>query len=274
MNFKTYLKLIHIGEFILYFTVANVLLFVVFPLLEMPVIANIIFAMFGVIGAFAFVSMFRRKIIARNVVQRMTTFYHTIDNSIIDGISEYFLKKAKMSPNPISLANNIFYAYVAHDYVSEEPFEYLGNIIDTEQAYDEMFYLRVLQIREIMIVRLIEQAQIEEALALTKKQLDYIERMIDTEQVPTNIEEDILNLSSVFRHLIRFIESTNIRTAFAIYPKQKGTHFDEVKWHYVMVRVFLENEMNQEAKEVASKMIHLSGDYRLLERIKEYYNEL
>ena len=52
MNFKTYMKTIQIVEFVIYFAVASILLFVALPYLGMHVAVNIIFSMLAVVGTF------------------------------------------------------------------------------------------------------------------------------------------------------------------------------------------------------------------------------
>ena len=83
-----------------------------------------------------------------------------------------------------------------------------------------------------------------------------------------------MNLSSLYRHLIRFINAPNVRTAFAIKVPENATNFDRVRTYYTFARIFVENDMNKEAKIAIEKTKDIKGDYRLLEGLREYSKNL
>jgi len=270
MNFKTYMKILQVGEFVIYFAVASVLLFAIMPSLGMHTAVNIIFTMLAVVGTFGIISKVKRKVVGKAVVARTSTFYETLETSVLVGMGDYFLGKAKNSNNPVVLDNNIFMAYALHNYESKEPFEYIQNIIDIEESYDDFFYFRVVQIREIMIFRFIQHGKIDKALQYAQKQLHYIEQSIDQEQVPEESLDYVLYASSRYRHLIRFINSPNPRTAYAIKIEDDNTKYDDVQTYYSIAKIFMKNKMKKEAKVAAEKVLEYTGDFRILKELKEY----
>lgn len=270
MNFKTYMRMLQIVEFIIYFAVASILLWVVMPYVGLHVAVNVLFTMVALVGTFGILSNAKRKIVGKEVINRSYRFYDTLDTSGIAGMGDYFLMKSKISRSATALDSNIFMAYAFHDYTDGEPFEYIQNIMDVEEAYDDFFYYRVIQIREIMIFRFIQNGQIDKALEYSKKQLHYIEQSIDEEQVPEELIDPVLYISSTYRHLIRFINSPNVRTAFAIKIADDATNYDAVKTYYLIAKIFEENRMKKEVKITKEKVSEINGNYRLLERLKDY----
>jgi hypothetical protein len=274
MSFKSFIRTVRIIEISIYVAAFLFLFLVVMPVLGMGVFADVVFSLIGMLGAFALVYTPKSKLIWKNIMRRTHVFYDTLENKTVEGIREFYLRSVRFSPNALVKGHNLFMAYAMHEYVSDEPFEYLHDMELSELAYDDFFYFRAIQIREIMMFRLIQNGQIEEGLALAYRQLDYIERMIDDDQVPQDMVESILNLSSLYRHLIRFINSPNPRTAYAIKMPENAANFDKVRTYYTIARIFIENDMNEEAKIAIEKTKDITGDYRLLERIREYRNEL
>lgn len=264
------MKILQVGEFVIYFAVASVLLFAIMPSLGMHTAVNIIFTMLAVVGTFGIISKVKRKVVGKAVVERTSTFYETLDTSVLVGMGEYFLSKAKNSNTPVVLDNNVFMAYALHNYDSKDEFEYIQNIIDIEESYDDFFYIRVIQIREIMIYRFIQNGEIDKALKYIKKQLHYIEQSIDLEQVPEELVDYVLYASSRYRHLIRFIKSPNPRTAYAIKIEDNNTKYDNVQTYYSIAKIFMKNKMKKEAKIAAEKVMEYTGDFRILKELKEY----
>ena len=169
MNFKTYLKVVQIIEFVIYLAVAMLLMYVIFPFLNMSRVADVILTMLGVVVAFVILIPLKRELIFRNTVKKSLAFYKTLDDTHIQGISEYFERKVRTSLNPVILANNVFMAYATHDYTKTSSFYYIQNILDMEKAYDEYFFFKVIQVREMMIFRLIQTGQLEQFLELALK---------------------------------------------------------------------------------------------------------
>jgi len=126
------------------------------------------------------------------------------------------------------------------------------------------------QIRENMIFRFIQNGQIDKALEYAKKQLHYIEQSIDEEQVPYELIDPVLYLSSTYRQLIRFINAPNVRTAFAIKIADDATNYDTVKTYYLIAKIFDKNRMKKEVKITKEKVSEINGNYRLLKRLKDY----
>jgi len=264
------MKTIQIVEFVIYFAVASILLFVALPYLGMHVAVNIIFSMLAVVGTFGVLSSAKRKMVGKEVIKRSYKFYETLDTNVIAGMGDYFLMKSKISRSATALDSNIFMAYALHNYESKEPFEYIQNMIDIEESYDDFFYFRVVQIREIMIFRFIQHGKIDKALQYAQKQLHYIEQSIDQEQVPEESLDYVLYASSRYRHLIRFINSPNPRTAYAIKIEDDNTKYDDVQTYYSIAKIFMKNKMKKEAKIAAEKVLEYTGDFRILKELKEY----
>ena len=65
--------------------------------------------------------------------------------------------------------------------------------------------------------------------------------MIDDKQVPDDLVDYILDASSLYRHLIRFVQTPNVRTAYALKIPENATNYDKVKTHYIITRIFIEN---------------------------------
>lgn len=274
ISFKRYLRMIETAEFFIYFSVILFVYFLILPVLNLSVVLDVILTMLTLTFVFAFVAVYRKRMIAIDASNRSYYFFNTLDTSELEGMSEYFIGKVKKSSNPIAKANNEFMAYLLHDYTSNETFPLYNAIKATEEAYDDYYYDRILYIRSIMIYREMEKGNIEESLSLCKKQLAYIEKMIDEDQVPEEEVETVLNYSSTYRHMIRFIESTNIRTALAIKVPENTTNYDKVNKYFFMSKVFIEKDMKPQAKAVIENILDIDGDYRLLVEMKEQYNVL
>lgn len=273
MSFKTVTRLLKINFAVTPVLASLLLMYISFGVLDLDPIAFILI-FFIVFLLIILLMNIENKVVDKMTLKTVFAFFDTLNTKELYHLYNYYMKKVKRAPNPIVKAKHIYKAYMIHKYINSDKFEYINQILDVEAAYDDMFYFKAIVIRENILFSLIENAQIEDALVLIKKQLMYMERMIDDDQVPQELQEKILSLCSLYRHTIRFIESPNERTAYSIFKNEKGTNFDKVKTYYIIARVFIENDMEDKAKTAIEQVKDMSGDYRLLERLKEYYNEL
>ena len=274
MSFKSITRLLKAFLVIIPVIVLYMLLYLILIIIELDPAISIIVVVLIVATLIVFLLKGEKKIINQVLIKKVFEFFDTLDSKEMFDIYRFYMRKAKRAQIVYEKAKHIYKAFITHDYISSDPYEYIDEIMAVESAYEDTFYFNVIVIREILFYNLMENGQIEQAMEMIQKNLDYIERMVDENQVPQEMQELVLNASSLYRHIIRFIKSPNERTAYAILKNEKGTNFDIVKSYYVIVRMFIENDMYDEAKKAIEKIKDKQGDYRLLVRLREYYTEL
>jgi tetratricopeptide (TPR) repeat protein len=263
-----------IVEFVVYFFVALLMMYAILPLFGMPRIANVVFTMFGVTGAFAILNNLKKNLIYKNVLKRGNKLNNTLDSSLMVGISQYYLKLASHAVNPVSQGKYIYLAYLGHDIETIEVFPYLNQILEMEKAYDDFFLYRVIVVRELLAFRLLENGQLDQALKLFEKNLKYINKMNKENQIPVEIMERLNTVVDCYKDTIEFMKKPNLDLAIKMTSKEKDLLIDRIRTHYLTARVFIEHDMIEEAKIILENAIEFKGNYRLLMQLLDYYNEL
>ena len=122
---------------------------------------------------------------------------------------------------------------------------------------------------------LIEQGRYIHAIKRINNTIDIAEAKIDRGMISDEeILESVLNDISFLKHLKRFIESPNPRTAGAAFPKEKQSNYHKVVIYHGISHVFLRKGMKKEAKDVIENVIDIQGDFRLLKTMKDTYEKL
>jgi hypothetical protein len=113
----------------------------------------------------------------------------------------------------------------------------------------------------------VRNGDLESALKTYTDSLDYCEQIIDGEKYRENELQFILNHTSILRHIIRFINSTNVRTAGAI-KTPRNNNFERLCDDFFFAKVFTLKGMKEDAQPYLDRLKEYQGNLPILDTAK------